>query len=64
MQINTHPTISYKKERTGWGKWSIVYTRKCIETGKLFRIIKNWHGGVPVGGFICSHCGKIANIGG
>lgn len=59
---NKHPVISWKKERTGFGRWSTIYTRKCIETGKEFRIIKNWHGPVPVGGIYCPHCNKVTSI--
>ena len=60
--MNTHPTISSKKERTGFGRWSLVYTRKCLETGKELRVVKNWSGPRPVGGFVCPHCKKIATI--
>lgn len=59
---NNHPYTGYKKERVGWGKWGIVYTRRCIETNKEIRIRKNWHGPRPKGAIECPYCHKFMDL--
>lgn len=60
---NFHPVTLVKKERSGFGRWHTVITKKCLETGKELREVKNWSGPRPRGGFYCPHCKQIVDIG-
>lgn len=60
--MNSHPYHHQKKERTGFGRWSLIIYRLCKESGKFVRIVKNWHGPRPVGSIECPHCHKFMDL--
>ena len=46
--------------RTGFGRMSKVNLYLCPKCGNLNRIIVNWHGPAPRGGFYCNgNCGQV-----
>lgn len=51
-----------EKERVPFKKSRIIRVYECDGCKREMRLVQNWHGSTPPGGFICSTCGTVQTI--
>lgn len=60
----TGERIGFYKERSGWGQWHTIHAFFCPWCGKVIKLVVNWHGPTPNGGFCCAYCNHVVSFSG